>query len=170
VELAKGVPDARFWMVATPSPFAGDTAPLWESLEDAAKTLPNFHLLPPRPRPELLDLIARSVAVVNTSEYEGMPNIFLEAWSRGVPALTLNHDPDSIVARHHLGGFADGDIKRLIELAARLWEDRADRAAYASRCRAYVREQHSAQTVSGDWAKALALDTTVPNEVSVELS
>jgi glycosyltransferase involved in cell wall biosynthesis len=170
VELAKRVPDAPFWMVATPSPFASGAAPLWESLEHAGQTLPNFHLLPPRPRPELLDLIARSVAVVNTSEYEGMPNIFLEAWSRGVPALTLNHDPDRIIARHHLGGFADGDLERLTALAAELWESRADRAAYASRCRAYVRGEHSAQIVSRDWAKALSLDKAVPTELSVELS
>jgi glycosyltransferase involved in cell wall biosynthesis len=170
VELARRLPDARFWMVATPSPFASGTAPLWESLEHAAKTLSNFQLLPPRRRPELLELIARSVAVVNTSEFEGMPNIFLEAWSRGIPALTLNHDPDSIISRHRLGGFADGDPHRLAALAAELWGDRGDRAAYASRCRAYVHEEHSAEMVSGDWARALSLAEAVPTELGMELS
>ena len=49
---------------------------------------------PSRPREELMNLVDRAVAMVSTSDFEGMPNTFLEGWARGVPALALAHDPD----------------------------------------------------------------------------
>jgi glycosyltransferase involved in cell wall biosynthesis len=170
VELARALPNAQFWMVASPSPFATGTAPLWEALEHAASTLPNFQLLPPRRRPELLELMARSVAVVNTSEHEGMPNIFLEAWARGIPALTLNHDPDGIISRHGLGGFAHGHLATLVAVAERLWDRRGERDAYAARCREYIRQAHFPETVGANWARALSLADDVPAEPMVELA
>jgi glycosyltransferase involved in cell wall biosynthesis len=156
VELARSLPDARFWMVARASTTPGGKE-LWTQIEHAARTLPNLELLPPRPRPELLELMARAVAVVSTSGFEGMPNVFLEGWSRGIPALALNHDPDGIIARHGLGGFAQGRRDRLIELARDLWDSRTAQREYATRCRAYVRNNHSPERVSADWARALHL-------------
>ena len=47
--------------------------------------------------------MCRAVAAVNTSEFEGMPNVLLEAWSRGVPALVLHYDPGGVVRAHRLG-------------------------------------------------------------------
>ena len=154
VELAKSLPDARFWMVAIP-PTAAEGERLWRRIERAARTLPNFELLPPRPRPELLDLAARAVAMVSTSEFEGMPNIFLEGWARGIPALALNHDPDGVITGHGLGGFAQGRRDRLVELARELWDRRADRGESAARCRAYVLRNHSPEAVSDEWVRAL---------------
>jgi glycosyltransferase involved in cell wall biosynthesis len=162
VELARSLPGARFWMVAPApddpwtvgTPLAG-TSELWAKVEQAAQTLPNLELLPSLPRSELLDLIARAVAVVSTSEYEGMPNIFLEGWVRGIPALALHHDPDGIISRHRLGGFAQGRRDGLVELARELWDGRNAPLEYAARCRAYVHTNHSPEVVSAEWARVL---------------
>ena len=145
------------------APTPGDS-PRWKHLnmvraaiEQAALTLPNFDLMSPRRRPELLELLGRAVAVVSTSEFEGMPNIFLEGWSRGIPALTLNHDPDGVIATYGLGGFARGRRDRLVELARELWDTRNARGECGKRCRAYVLSKHSPAAVSGEWAQALGL-------------
>jgi len=141
--------------VRVPSADPGDGARLWGSIERAARAVPNLELLPPHPRSELLALMGRAVAVVSTSESEGMPNIFLEAWSRGIPALALDHDPDGIISRYGLGGFANGRPECLVELARELWDGRTERGEFGARSQAYVRGNHSAEAVSAEWASAL---------------
>jgi hypothetical protein len=91
------------------------------------------------------------VAIVGTGEYEGMPNVFLEGWSRGVPALAFQHDPDGIVERHRLGGFAEGSRKRLAEIARTCWAGRTDQGDVAQRCTAYVRREHDGARVGAAW-------------------
>ena len=100
VELAHAVPEARFVMI--PVPDEASSAELAE-LRASAEGVPNLELLDPVPHEDLPELVASTVAVVNTSVLEGMPNAFLEAWARGVPALTLAFDPDRVVERHALG-------------------------------------------------------------------
>jgi glycosyltransferase involved in cell wall biosynthesis len=157
VELARALPEAKFWMVAVPVTNARDGSQLIKTLEDNAATVPNLELLRPRPRIQLMSLVERAVAVVNTSDFEGMPNIFLEGWARGVPALALTRDPDGVIRRHALGGFAEGSPERLLELARRLWQEREDQAGVAARCRQYIVEHHSPEVVSALWQDALGL-------------
>ena len=149
VKLARAFPEAAFWMIAAPS--GGFGLELAPELERAAAQLPNLELLEPKPRDELGLLIESAVAMVNTSDYEGMPNTFLEGWARGVPALALTHDPDGVIEREGLGGFAHGSPERLAELARRMWNTRRDQSAMAERCRAYIAREHAPNAVVDRW-------------------
>jgi glycosyltransferase involved in cell wall biosynthesis len=154
VELARAVPEARFWMVGVPE--SGEQGrELAAAVARAAETVPNLTLLAPRPRSEIGSLIDRAVAVVSTSLTEGMPNVFLEAWARGVPALALAHDPDGVLERERLGGCAHGSPNRMVELAREVWESREERHEQSARCRAYVASEHSLEHVADGWVAAL---------------
>jgi glycosyltransferase involved in cell wall biosynthesis len=153
LDLAAAVPEARFQAIAMPSP--AEPPELAGRLRRARRELPNLELLDPRPRAGLAPLIERAVAMVNTSEYEGMPNVFLEGWSRGVPALAFSHDPDGVVATHGLGEFAGGSPERLAELARAQWAARHDQREVAARCLAYVGENHDVDVVCAAWVEAL---------------
>ena len=118
IELAQSLPEAKFWMVGVPDPYSEPGPELLRMVERRAATVTNLDLMAPRPRQDLLDLVGRAVAVVNTADFEGMPNIFLEGWARGVPALALTHDPDRVIEQHRLGAFAQGSSERLVDLAA----------------------------------------------------
>ncbi len=154
VELARLVPEALFWMIAVRQS-APDGQALAFELQRAAQEVPNLKLLQPRPRAELGGLIERAVAVVSTSPVEGMPNVFLEGWSRGVPALALAHDPDGVIERERLGHFAHGSRERLASIARGMWMRREDRAEQAARCRAYVEANHALEQVAASWTHAL---------------
>ncbi len=155
VELAKRVPEAHFWMIMVPSgPGQREVETRVRALLDQA---PNLTLLPQRSRPEVGELLERTVAVVNTSDYEGFSNVVLEAWARGVPSIALTHDPDGVIERERLGGFADGSIERMVELARETWEQRDDQAAVAARCRQRIATHHAADVVVDAWCAALGL-------------
>ena len=102
-----------------------------------------------------MDVVGRAVAVVNTAEFEGMPNIFLESWARGVPALALRHDPDGVIECHRLGAFARGSMVLLSEGAAKLWETRFEQRDLEARCRAYIESHHSSEAVASAWVDTL---------------
>jgi glycosyltransferase involved in cell wall biosynthesis len=159
VELARSLPEAKFWMVGVPDPYTPGGPELVTTLQRRAATVPNLELLSPRPRRELMDLIDRAVAIVNTADFEGMPNIFLEGWAHGVPALALTHDPDQIIERHHLGAFAQGSSERLANLARQLWRERGEQVETAARCRNYILEHHSPEAVSARWEDVLGIDS-----------
>ncbi len=149
VELARCLPEARFRMILVDD---GGDGKIVESVRADAAGLENLELLDPLPHASLAPLVARSAAVVNTSTLEGMPNTFLEAWAGGVPVLTLQFDPDELVARHDLGVSARGSWERFVAGARSLWQSRADRDALALRARAYLHERHSPEAVGASWA------------------
>jgi len=155
INLARALPEAHFWMVATGE---GEVAGRFRrEIEEASQELENLEILAPRSRPQLARLIERAVAIVNTADYEGMPNVFLEAWSRGVPALALSHDPDGVIARERLGGYAKGDPDRLVELTRQLWNERHHQQGLALRCRRYTNREHAPRVVAARWAVTLGL-------------
>ncbi len=47
-------------------------------------------------------LFSRAKIFLNTSQIEGFPNTFLQAWVRSVPVVTF-FDPDSLVKQRQLG-------------------------------------------------------------------
>lgn len=151
-DLAASVPEARFWMVVSESADPGAEATLAE-VRRRASELPNLELLDQRPHAEMQELVGRTIAMVNTSSFEGMPNTWLEGWARGVPALTFSFDPDGRIARHGLGVSGKGSWDDFVAATRRLWGRRADRDGLSDRVRAYVADAHGAQV--GDAWEAL---------------
>jgi glycosyltransferase involved in cell wall biosynthesis len=154
VDLALAVPEARFRMILVTTERGHE---LTRSVVERCRRVPNIELLDPRPREELMRLIDSAVAMVNTADFEGMPNIYLESWARGVPALSLFHDPDGVIERESLGFFARGSRERFAAHARTLWHTRANQSELQERCRAYVAREHGSAQVVDRWVDALGL-------------
>src|SRR5690606_12542002 len=84
---------------------------------------------------------ARSHLLVSTSEQEGFPNIFIQAWMREVPVVSLV-DPDGVLTRQRIGIRASTDDE-LIAAVRSLLTDSATRRQYAERARRYPLQQYS---------------------------
>ncbi len=148
VELARSVPEAHFWMIPK---FVEESAEYGEQVQAQAAELSNLELLDARPHAELMSLVERSVAIVNTSPAEGMPNTFLEAWARGIPVLTLDFDPDGQVAGEGLGVAAGGSPERFAEGARALWKARDNRVELSRQVRDYLQRTHGPTVVGDRW-------------------
>ena len=152
VRLAESLPEARFRMVWFPT---NETRPeLISGVRAAGERLPNLDLIGQIPRGELLQEMASSYAVVSTSSAEGMPNTFLEAWSRAIPVISLDFDPDGQIAERGLGLVAHSSAE-LREAASTILSDTAGRAKMGENAREYVSSVHSPAAVSRQWADVL---------------
>jgi glycosyltransferase involved in cell wall biosynthesis len=99
LEVAKLLPEFRFVMIGGPAPGA---EPLFNRIEDLAAKLDNLKFLGQVPYHQVNAYFSRSKVFFNTSETEGFPNSFLQAWIRGVPVISF-FDPDSTISANGLG-------------------------------------------------------------------
>ena len=151
IELARALPEARFLMILVPD-ISALNSPLIPVVRSAPEQTPNLEVLDPLPHEQALRQIANAVAVVNTTaRFEGMPNVFLEGWAAGVPALSLEFDPDGVIARHGLGVAANGSWERFVDGAHDLWDGRHQREELSERTRSYVAGIHSLDGVAQQW-------------------
>jgi glycosyltransferase involved in cell wall biosynthesis len=116
-----------------------------ENLHARASLLPNVHLHGRVPHAEMAELYQGALALVCTSQTEGLPNTFVEAWCCGVPVVST-FDPDGVVSYRGLG-FAAHDVWGLVRGAARLIDSPEVRRDISQRARRHYLENHSVQAV-----------------------
>lgn len=88
LEIARRLPQYRFVMVGGPDPDRRSQE-YYASLVATARTLPNVEMRGFVPFAEAEKAFDGARVVLNTSLYEGFPNTFLQAWSRGTPTVAL---------------------------------------------------------------------------------
>src|SRR5690348_1474195 len=138
LDLAEELPELKIHMVGGPLPGEED---LFEEVRDraAAKATLTFHGRVPYP--DASDLYGRARILVNTSDVEGFPNSYLQAWIRGVPVVTLI-DPDRTIEREGLG-VAVSAVAQIPAAVRRLLRDATAWKAASDRCRAFMAREHS---------------------------
>lgn len=101
--------NVEFIMIGSPSPAMQG----WKDLMARVERLENLRYLGRQSQEEVNQTMAESHILVNTSDYEGFSNTFIQAWLRQVPVLSLSVNPDSVFDSHEIGLSADGDYQRL---------------------------------------------------------
>jgi glycosyltransferase involved in cell wall biosynthesis len=149
VELAEALPEAKFRMVG----WAIEETPaeLEQEVRERAARLENLELLESRPRAQLLALFDEAVAVVVTSGNEGMPNVFLEAWMRSIPVLSLGFDPDGVIEKEGVGFAAGDDWGKFTSAAEQLWRDPELGVRLGAAGRRYAIKTHDPSAVASQW-------------------
>jgi len=97
--LARRLPQIRFHMIGGPMPRAEK---LYEAVRSEALTIPNVHFHGAVPYHHIGQYYERARVYVSTSNVEGFPNSYLQAWAHGTPVVAFL-DPDQLVTRHGLG-------------------------------------------------------------------
>ncbi len=73
-----------------------------QRLRSRAKAITNVHLHGAVPHESVHEFYQRSATLICTSQAEGFPNTFLEAWSCGLPVVST-FDPDNVIEDNGLG-------------------------------------------------------------------
>src|SRR5687767_1444185 len=99
LDLARRLPNVKFVMAGGALPGAED---YFQSMRQGASVLPNVACPGAVPYADVGAYFSRAKIFLNTSQIEGFPNTFLQAWVRGVPVVTF-FDPDSLIKQRQLG-------------------------------------------------------------------
>lgn len=121
--------------------------------KEVAARCPNLEVLGPLPHERIGELLERGALLTHTSPREGFPNVFLEAWSWGLPTIAT-FDPDDLIARQELGE---------CHLAYEAWEDAvlrwmADpdlRRRTGARAREYAAAEHASGRIHEQFGAVL---------------
>lgn len=133
LELARRLPQRRFVMVG--GPVGGDAA-LFERMRAEAASLPNVEFTGFLALAQVEARFDAARVLVNTSEFEGLPNTFLQAWARGVPTLGTVDAGTSV----HRQFYEIDEGARQIET---LFADRPLWERASEECRAHFARTHS---------------------------
>ena len=150
LELARRLPGLRVHLVGGPLPGHED---LYAQVQAQAQALPQVRFHGRVPYHGVNALYERARVFVNTSEVEGFPNAYLQAWRRGTPSVAF-FDPDAIVRTHGLGRSA-GDLDELVEGARLLATDAQAWAGAHARCLRFMDERYGEDQVLGPYIEAL---------------
>jgi glycosyltransferase involved in cell wall biosynthesis len=94
---------------------AGTASPRWvRVVNKASRELDNFEYIGGLSFEESNRIISEASIVVNTSLWEGISNVMIQAWLHAVPVVTLFYDPDDVIKKHGLG-FHSQNFEQLIK-------------------------------------------------------
>lgn len=148
--LAARLPDLRLHMIGGPQSGHED---LFAATRRDSAALSNLLFHGRVAYHDVNDYYERARVFVNTSDSEGFPNSYLQAWRRGVPTVSF-FDPDGLIRRFGLGHAASS----LVDMASavdRLVHRPDEWAAASRRCQQFMDERYGDETVLKPYLEAL---------------
>jgi glycosyltransferase involved in cell wall biosynthesis len=142
LEVAKALPELSFQMVGGPLPGA---EALFDEIGAATLAMPNLEFSGLVPYRDVSRAYAAARVFVNTSDVEGFPNSYLQAWTNGVPVVAF-FDPDGLIAREGLG-IAVKSHQEMRDALQRLATDEGAWQQASRRCVAFMAREFSEEKI-----------------------
>jgi glycosyltransferase involved in cell wall biosynthesis len=137
--LARRLRHLRFLMVGGPGVDRGAQA-YFDGIAHQARGLSNLTMTGHVPFRDVGLAFDGASVCLNTSDYEGLPNTFMQAWLRGIPTLSFVR-PES--APGVSGTLACDDVDHMALRLDRLTRDRSAWSAASQACRRHFEDHHT---------------------------
>lgn len=125
-----------------------------KSIYNALGKKPNVLLKGQKDHKETIELISNAKALINTSYYEGFPNIYLEAWATGVPVVSLTVNPGNIFNNYRLGICCNSSLEKMKSCI----ETNATDKFQPEKLKEYVSEYHDFGSAARRFLNAVSPD------------
>jgi glycosyltransferase involved in cell wall biosynthesis len=137
-DLQKMHVEAEFIMIGNPAISGGSSRQNWQqSLEARIKNIRFLNYVGGKTTDEVERILAESHILVNTSQYEGFSNTFIQAWMRCVPVVSLKSNPDGLLSDGKMG-LISGDYEQLCKDVTRLIQDQDLRILMGKEAQSYA--------------------------------
>jgi glycosyltransferase involved in cell wall biosynthesis len=138
IELARRFPHRRFVMVGGAGVDA-DSQTYYEQTAAKAREVSNLEFVGYVPYARVGTYFDGAAIASNTSDYEGFPNTFLQAWIRGVPMISFVRPEASPGVT---GTIACSDLEDMASKYASLFESDANWQAASDYCQQHFKTHH----------------------------
>jgi len=153
IEIARKLPEVRFVVcggVTRHRSPAGYSAQMLSALQ----TIPNIEFLGQVAPEQALRIIENAALLLSTSDSEGFPSTFLEAWTRRTPVISVTVDPDHLLKNEGLG-IVSGSVQQAALDIQDLIGRSDTREEIGLRARDYIIRRHAPAVVSNMFRRAL---------------
>ena len=137
-EVARQMPDVNFVMIG--GQIKGHEA-LFKETVKAADTISNLTFVGAVPYKDVNAYFSRTKLFLNTSDSEGFPNSYLQAWIRRVPVVSY-FDPDGLIASLEIGA-AVGSQDNFCRPIEELLRSEEKRGQIGERARQFAMDNYS---------------------------
>lgn len=153
IRIAKHLPEEKFIMIGGPS--AEDGKKYFDQIKSACASVENLNFLGFLPYIEAEKYFNNAKLFINTSEYEGFPNTFLQAWARGIPTISFfdtnsrfNGMPVCITVK---------SVEEAVQRTNELLKDDNKRKQAGKLCLQHFKCSHSEQTILSRYEKVFTV-------------
>jgi len=153
IDIARKAPDLTFVVCGEPTAHRSPQG-YGEKIVETLRSLPNVDYRGRVSPADARQIIAEAAAYLLTSDEEGFPNTFLEAWSGGTPVVSLQVDPGGTMARERIG-LVTGSTERTVSALRSLVDSPQQRQEIALRATHYVTGAHSEEAAIAAFELAL---------------
>lgn len=141
--IAQQLPQHQFVMIAPQANYNNvDVQALFQRYH-----LNNFEYLKRVPFDVIDDFFERAEVLINTSQYEGFPNTFVQAAKSSTAIFSLSVDPDGFIKSTNSGFVANGDENLLIQTLKNVLNDRKKLSDMQSNAFRYAKNEHNLNTI-----------------------
>lgn len=153
VEIARRMPQVRFVVCGGQTTYV-TSEEFRDRVINGLRALPNVDYRGQVGPDEAMAIIAGAAVFLSTSDGEGFPNTFTQAWSAGTPVVSLRLDPDHLIEKIGMGSVAD-NIDGAIASIDHLIDAPQRREAIAARARRFIADNYTATAVVKLFEQAL---------------
>lgn len=150
LEIARQMPETSFTMIGGKMQ---NEESLYDDTERQALELDNVDFVGGVPYSEVNAYFERAKLFLNTSDSEGFPNSFLQAWVRRVPVISY-FDPDKLIAGKGIGISVDTQNDFVAAISS-LMADDAARLEAGQRSRQFVVDRYSPDAIAAQYEKLI---------------
>lgn len=150
LKIAEKFPKYHFIMIGG----VGESLELFKNIKNIADRIKNLDFKGFIPHDQMAEHYKKAFLLINTSEIEGVPNVFLEAWKYSIPVLSLNVDPDGILSKYQLGCCSKTFNQLLLDIET-LMENNVLRNTMGKNGRRYIEENHDLRKIVNHYQKLI---------------
>lgn len=139
LSIAEALPQRKLTMICPKQHYQEQ---LFEEIVAQARKLSNVTFIDSVSPDEIQQYFNRARVFIGTSDHEGYPNTYIQAFLGATPIVSLNVDPDGIIQKNGVGYYADGNITTMISQINLLLDNDSIYNQSSSAAKAYVQKNH----------------------------